>query len=99
MGLVLLLLIPLALYFFMIRPQQRRVRERETLISSLDVGDEVVTVGGLLGRIVDFQDDVVVLSLGQNHQVRVLRRAISGRQSELEPPEDDDDVVDEDLDE
>ena len=47
----ILLLIPFAMYFFMIRPQRRRVREQQTLQQSIQVGDEVVTTSGLYGKI------------------------------------------------
>ena len=47
----ILLLIPFAMYFFMIRPQRRRTREAQELQRSIEVGDEVVTTSGLFGKI------------------------------------------------
>ena len=62
-------------YFLLIRPQQRRARQQRDLISSLAVGDEVITVGGIFGRITEMDDDSVTLDVGAG-QVRFVRQAI-----------------------
>jgi preprotein translocase subunit YajC len=75
----ILLLIPLALYFLMIRPQRRRMRDQQTLQSSLEVGDEIITTSGLYGFITGFDDDRVWLEVDEDVQIRVSRGAISGK--------------------
>jgi preprotein translocase subunit YajC len=75
----ILLLIPLAMYFLMIRPQRRRMREQQALQSSLEVGDEVMTGSGIYGFITGFEDDVVWVEIDDDVQIRVSRAAISGK--------------------
>jgi preprotein translocase subunit YajC len=75
----ILLLIPLALYFLMIRPQRRRMREQASLQSGLEVGDEIVTTSGLYGFITGFDEDRVWLEIDEDVQIRLARAAISGK--------------------
>ena len=75
----ILLLIPLALYFLMIRPQRRRMRDQQSLQSSLEVGDEIITTSGVYGFITGFDDDRVWLEVDEDVQIRVSRGAISGK--------------------
>jgi preprotein translocase subunit YajC len=75
----ILLLIPLALYFLMIRPQRRRMREQATLQSSLEVGDEVITTSGVYGFITGFDEDRVWLEIDEDVQIRLSRGAIAGK--------------------
>ena len=66
-----------ALYFLLLRPQQRRAREHRNLISSLSRGDEVVSGGGVIGRIVEVQDDFVLVEIAEKMRIRVQRGAIT----------------------
>jgi len=77
LGLLPLVLIGAAFYFFMIRPQRRRQRNTQQLRDSLDVGDEVRTVGGIYGRIRSLDDHDVVLDVGGGNTLRFARRAIA----------------------
>jgi preprotein translocase subunit YajC len=72
-----LVLIFVALYFLMIRPQRRRMMQQRELLESLEVGDEVVTVGGVLGVIREIDDDYLTLEVSPGTEIRVLRRAIA----------------------
>lgn len=77
-------LLPLAfllvvMYFLLIRPQQQRVKAQRSLVASLTVGDEIVTVGGLLGRIVAIDDDTATVETTPGTLLRFRRTAISGR--------------------
>ena len=76
---VILPLLLVAMWFFTIRPQQQRVRNQRALVSSLQVGDEVVTIGGLIGRITVLQDQEVRLDVGGGVEVRMARNAVQGR--------------------
>jgi preprotein translocase subunit YajC len=75
----ILLLIPLAMYFLMIRPQRRRQREQAALQSALDVGDEIVTTSGVYGFITGFDEDRVWLEIDDDVQIRVSRAAVQGK--------------------
>ncbi len=70
------LLIPVAMYFLLIRPQRRRQREQAAMQSSIDVGDEVMTTSGLYGFITGFDGDIVWLEIDDNVQIRVARAAV-----------------------
>jgi preprotein translocase subunit YajC len=81
-GNILVTLLPLILlfgvmYFLMIRPQQRRRREAQQLQSTLSPGDEVVTIGGLYGTIVEADDETVTLEISPGVHARYARPAIA----------------------
>ena len=79
MGSIILLVGLFALmYFLMIRPQQRRAKERAAMLSRADVGDVVATVGGVIGKIVAVEEpgEVVCLEVDSDVELRVQRRAI-----------------------
>jgi preprotein translocase subunit YajC len=84
----ILLLIPLALYFLMIRPQRRRMREQQALQTGLEVGDEIVTTSGLYGFITGFDEDRVWLEIDEDVQIRLARAAISGKVNTSSTPAD-----------
>jgi preprotein translocase subunit YajC len=64
-------------YFMLIRPQQRRAREHQALVSKLAAGDEVVTSGGLLGRITDVGDVFVTLEVADGVRVKVQKAQVT----------------------
>ncbi|HEY3487033.1 MAG TPA: preprotein translocase subunit YajC [Gammaproteobacteria bacterium] len=64
-------------YFLLIRPQQKRVKEHRNLVASLKKGDEVLTNGGLLGRLTEIGDHFVTLEIAANVEVRLQRQAIA----------------------
>ena len=87
------------LYFLMIRPQQRRRREVENMQSSMGVGDEVVTVGGLYGTVLEIADDTVLLEISPGVTARYARAAIGkvnqkAETGDDEAAEDDDEPAD-----
>lgn len=77
--LLILLMIPLAMYFLMIRPQRRRMRETQQLQKSLEVGDEVVTTSGIYGVISGEDGDKFWLEIDDDVQIRIARAAVAGR--------------------
>jgi len=86
-GSPLSLLVPLLLlggffYIFMIRPQKRKLRQHEDLVSTLVPGDEVVTIGGIVGYVKSIEDDFINLEISDGCVIRVLRQAI-GRKVEV----------------
>jgi preprotein translocase subunit YajC len=65
------------LWFLMIRPQMKKAKEHKALIDALTKGDEVVTQGGVAGRIVRIGDNFVTVELAPNVEVAVQRQAIA----------------------
>ena len=85
-----------AVFWFMIlRPRREAARRTVELSRSLDVGDEVVTVGGLYGQIVTIDDRSVELAVAEGVTLRFSRRAIAGRAPVDEP--EDEELEDDDL--
>lgn len=70
------LLIPVAMYFLLIRPQRRRQREQAAMQAAIGVGDEVMTTSGVYGFITGFDGDIVWLEIDDNVQIRVARAAV-----------------------
>jgi len=66
-----------ALYFILIRPQQKRVKEHRAMVTTLSKGDEVVTNGGLLGRITKVGDSFITLEIAQGVEVTVQKQAVA----------------------
>jgi len=70
------MLIPVAMYFLLIRPQRRRQREAASLQRAIEVGDEVMTTAGVYGFVTGFDGDIAWLEIDDNVQVRIARAAI-----------------------
>jgi preprotein translocase subunit YajC len=66
-------------YFLMIRPQQKKTREHANMLNGLQKGDEVVTRGGIIGKVSGVQDSVVVLELQEKVRVRVFKSYIESK--------------------
>jgi preprotein translocase subunit YajC len=89
------------LWLFLIAPQRRRAQAQRELISSVEVGDEILTVGGLIGRVRSAQDEELVLEIAPGTDVRVARRSVAGvlspghegRQVEAAPASEQDEEV------
>ena len=77
MSFLPLIVIFVIFYFLLIRPQMKRAKEHKKLVSELGNGDEVVTNGGLLGRISKVGESFVTVELAENVQVKVQRHAIA----------------------
>ena len=74
-----LILIFVIFYFFLIRPQQKKIKEHKSMVSALKRGDEVVTSGGIVGRIEKvLGDDKVDISIADNVTVQVVQSTIQG---------------------
>ena len=76
-GMLPLLLMFVVLYFVMIRPQMKRQKEHKAMIEALAKGDEIVTAGGIAGRIARLGDSYVGLEIAQGVEVQIQRSAIS----------------------
>jgi preprotein translocase subunit YajC len=60
-------------YFLLIRPQQKKQKEHQSMLSKLAAGDEIVTAGGILGRIVEIRDDFITVEIAENVRIKVQR--------------------------
>jgi preprotein translocase subunit YajC len=76
MSMLPLVLMFVVLYFVMIRPQMKRQKEHKALIEALSKGDEVVTTGGLLGKVSKLSDTFVHVEVAQGVEVQVQRSAV-----------------------
>ena len=65
------------MYFIMIRPQQKKMKEHQGMISSLKDGDEVITSAGIIGTIQGMSDKVVTLEVAKNVQLKVLKSQVN----------------------
>ena len=72
------------MYFVMIRPQQKQLRDHRNLLAALKKGDDVVTQGGILGKIYAITDKVVTLEVANGVRVRILKSAIQSKGSATE---------------
>ena len=78
MNFLPIILIFVVFYFLLIRPQQRRAKEHRNVLSNLKVGDQVLTSGGVYGRITGLRDDFVTVEISDKVRVKVSRGHIAG---------------------
>ncbi len=74
------LILPIGLvvlfYFFLIRPQSKRQKEQKQMIADLQKGEEVITSGGILGKIVKINDDFITFEIADNTTLRIQKNAV-----------------------
>ncbi|MEM1273458.1 MAG: preprotein translocase subunit YajC [Pseudomonadota bacterium] len=88
MQLIPFVLIFAIMYFLLIRPQQKRVKEHQAMVDALRRGDEVVTQGGMIGKITKVKDDgEIEVEVSQGVKVRVIKATITQVRSKTEPAE------------
>jgi preprotein translocase subunit YajC len=75
-SMLLIVLMFVVLYFLMIRPQMKRAKEHKSMIDALQKGDEVVTTGGILGRISKLNENYVTLEITSAVEVQMQRGAV-----------------------
>ena len=97
MALLLPIIVFVGMYFLILRPQQKRMKEREALVRAAGVGDEVATVGGVIGIIVAEEDEnIVSLEVDDDVELRVQRRSIGEIVTNAEQAADGSDNADDD---
>ncbi|MCY4162645.1 MAG: preprotein translocase subunit YajC [bacterium] len=74
-----LLLMFVAVYFFMLRPQQKKARQHRELLNSLDVGDEVITMSGLYGMVTEFDGGTVFIEIADGVEIKISRDTIANK--------------------
>ena len=65
------------IYFLMIRPENKRGKTHQEMISSLEMGDEIVTAGGILGKVSKITDQYIELSISDNTKIKIQKTSIS----------------------
>ena len=89
-SLLPLVLIFVVFYFLLIRPQQKKMRDHRTMIDAIKRGDQVVTAGGIIGRVAKVVDDnEVQVEIAENVRVRVQRSMIADVRAKGEPVKDE----------
>ena len=85
-SLIPLILIFAIMYFLLIRPQQRKLKQHQAMVAALRRGDQVVTQGGLIGKVTKVKDDSEIeVELATGVNVRVMRSTIATVQNKTEP--------------
>ena len=85
-SIIMMALIIVVFWFFIIRPQRKKDKETAKMRSELQGGDEIVTIGGIIGIIVSMKEDSLVIETGSDRtKVRLARWAISGKNTTAEP--------------
>lgn len=75
-GLLPMVALFVIFYFLLIRPQQKRQKEHKNMVSGLTKGDEVVTMGGVLGKIKAVDDNFITLEIAKDVDIRVQRQSV-----------------------
>ena len=77
LSLIPLVLIFVVMYFFMIRPQKKQEQQLKNMRDSLKVGDEITTIGGIIGKVVSIKEETLVLETSRDGtKIRILRSAV-----------------------
>ena len=85
-SIIMMALIIVVFWVVIIRPQRKKDKETAKMRSELQVGDEIVTIGGIIGIIVSMKEDSLVIETGSDRsKVRLARWAISGKNTTAEP--------------
>lgn len=78
-----LIIIVVLFYFLLIRPQRKRDKEEREMRNSIAVGDEISTIGGFIGRVVNIKDDVLIIETSSDRtKLKIYRWAIRGKEAE-----------------
>jgi preprotein translocase subunit YajC len=75
--LILMVLFIVVMYFLLIRPQSRKRKEHQKLITELGVGDDVVTIGGIIGRISKLKDDFIVVMVSKDTELTMQKSSVA----------------------
>lgn len=77
LSLLPMLLIFAVLIFFMMRPQMKRAKEHKALMANLSIGDEIVTAGGIVGRLTKLRDNYVSIAIAKGIEITMQKASIS----------------------
>ena len=76
-GIIMIVVMIAIFYFLLIRPQKKRDKEVQKMRENIEIADEIVTIGGIIGRVVSIKDDTVVIETASDHsKIRMARWSI-----------------------
>src|SRR6478672_1313502 len=81
--LVYFALLAVAFFFLIVRPQRRQLAARRALIQAVDIGDEIITAGGIYGVVLSIEDDTMQLEVAPGVVLRVAREAVARRRDDV----------------
>jgi len=73
---IMIIALFLIIYLLIIKPQTRKIKEHNVLVNNLRIGDEVITTGGILGKIIRFNQQFIILELSRNTRIVIQKNAI-----------------------
>ncbi|MBE6594799.1 MAG: preprotein translocase subunit YajC [Ruminococcaceae bacterium] len=77
MSFALIAVVAVVFYFFIIRPQKKQEKEANDMRNNLSVGDEITTIGGIIGKVVSIKEETMIIETGRDHtRIRLLKSAI-----------------------
>ena len=77
-GIIMIVLLFAVFYFFLIRPENKKKKQLQQMRSTLKVGDQITTIGGMVGKVVSIKDDMITFETGEDRdRIQVMRWAIS----------------------
>lgn len=74
---IMMVLMFAAFYFLLIRPQQKKQKAHTALVAGIKVGDEILTAGGMLGKVAGVSDHYAVVTIGENTNVKIQKSSVS----------------------
>jgi preprotein translocase subunit YajC len=76
-SIIIIIVMFVALYFFMIRPQKKQEKEQNEMRNTLSVGDEITTIGGIIGKVVSIKEETVTIETSHDRtKIRILKSAV-----------------------
>ena len=86
---IMLVILLVVFYFFMIRPQKKQEKETNEMRNNLQVGDEITTIGGIIGKIVSIKEETIMIETGKEKtKIRLLKTAVRNVDVKAEDAED-----------
>jgi len=89
MGLAPLIIIFIIFYFLLIRPQQKKTKEHQEMVNNLQPGDQVITNGGLHGKLTKVDDTTVMMEVADRVRLKVSRQSIAGKKQDAPAAKND----------
>ena len=91
-SIIMLVLLGVVMYFLLIRPQRKRQKEEQKMRNDLRIGDEITTIGGIVGRVVNVKEDVIIIETGADRNKMTLKKwALQSNETVHDTPAPDDD--------
>lgn len=83
--LIVMVVMVVAMYFLTIRPQRKRQKEEQEMRSSLEIGDEIITIGGIVGKVVTIREEDLIIETGADrNKMRIQRWAVNTNKTKME---------------